>query len=65
MLRPCPICKTPNDSETNANFPFCSERCRLQDLGNWSAEKYVVSEPLFDESEDEPSEVPNPDDTIH
>ena len=65
MRRPCPICKTPNDSENNANFPFCSDRCRLQDLGNWSAEKYVVSEPLFDESEDEQSEVPNPDDTIH
>jgi uncharacterized protein len=65
MRRPCPICKTPSDPETGANFPFCSERCRLQDLGNWSAEKYVVSEPLFDESEDEQSEAPNPDDTIH
>jgi uncharacterized protein len=65
MRRPCPICKTPNDSETNANFPFCSERCRLLDLGNWAAEKYVVSDPLFDESEDKPSEVPNPDDTIN
>jgi len=65
MRRPCPICKTPNDSDTNANFPFCSERCRLRDLGNWAAEKYVVSEPLFTESEDEIIEAPNPDDTIH
>jgi endogenous inhibitor of DNA gyrase (YacG/DUF329 family) len=37
----------------------------LRDLGNWAAEKYVVSEPLFTESEDEISEAPNPDDTIH
>lgn len=65
MQRRCPICKTLNDSETNAEFPFCSERCRLQDLGNWSAGKYVVSEPLFDESEDELSEAPNPDDITH
>ena len=41
----------PTDSEKNADFPFCSERCRLLDLGAWSAEKYVVSEPVFDEQE--------------
>jgi len=22
--------------------PFCSERCRLTDLGNWAAEKYRI-----------------------
>ena len=65
MQRRCPICKVPSDSETNAEFPFCSERCRLQDLGNWSAEKYVVSEPLFDESDDELNEAPKSDDIIH
>jgi hypothetical protein len=25
--------------------PFCSERCRDVDLGNWAAEKYVLSTP--------------------
>lgn len=35
----------------DAEFPFCSERCRLLDLGAWSAEKYVVSDPIFDEEE--------------
>jgi uncharacterized protein len=65
MQRRCPICKKLNDSETNAEFPFCSERCRLRDSGNWAAEKYVVSEPLFDESEDKLSEAPNPDDITH
>jgi uncharacterized protein len=34
-------------------FPFCSERCRLLDLGNWASEKYVVSEPAIDESDPE------------
>jgi endogenous inhibitor of DNA gyrase (YacG/DUF329 family) len=50
MQRKCPICKKPTDSERDADFPFCSERCRLMDLGNWSSEKYVVSSPTFDES---------------
>jgi endogenous inhibitor of DNA gyrase (YacG/DUF329 family) len=35
---------------TDAEFPFCSERCRLLDLGNWASEKYAVSEPVLDES---------------
>ena len=33
------------------DFPFCSERCRLLDLGAWASEKYVVSDPIFDEEE--------------
>ena len=41
----------PTDSDTHADFPFCSERCRLHDLGNWASEKYVVSDPVFDMSE--------------
>ena len=28
----CPICKKPVKS-ADADFPFCSERCRLIDLG--------------------------------
>jgi endogenous inhibitor of DNA gyrase (YacG/DUF329 family) len=51
MIRNCPICKTPVDSYSNSEFPFCSERCRLLDLGAWASEKYVVSEPVFDEEE--------------
>ena len=33
------------------DFPFCSERCRIKDLGNRASEKYVVSDPIFDEEE--------------
>jgi uncharacterized protein len=50
MKRLCPICRKPADSETDPDFPFCSERCRLIDLGNWSSEKYKISEPVIDES---------------
>ena len=63
MKRLCPICRKPTDSETNADFPFCSERCRLLDLGNWSSEKYVISNPVFDESEDEDSRSAERDET--
>ena len=62
MKRHCPICRKPTDSETNADFPFCSERCRLLDLGNWASEKYVISNPVFDESEEEDSRPSDPDD---
>jgi len=48
MKHHCPICKKTTDSATDADFPFCSERCRLTDLGAWAAEKYVVSDPIFD-----------------
>ena len=64
MKRKCPICKKPTDSETNAEFPFCSDRFRTIDLGNWASEKYVVSEPVIDEDalEDSPPPTLNPND---
>lgn len=62
MKRVCPTCRRPVDSETDRDFPFCSERCRLIDLGNWSSEKYKISEPVIDESAaDEPAREPEHD----
>jgi uncharacterized protein len=41
----CPICK--KDVAPDAStLPFCSERCKLIDLGNWASEKYVISTPV-------------------
>ena len=40
----CPICKKPV-TRGSEDFPFCSERCREIDLGNWAMEKYVISSP--------------------
>jgi uncharacterized protein len=51
MKHKCPICKAETDSAVHADFPFCSERCRDRDLGNWATEKYVVSEPVFTEED--------------
>jgi endogenous inhibitor of DNA gyrase (YacG/DUF329 family) len=37
----CPICKKVVKS-SDAEFPFCSERCRTIDLGKWASGAYVV-----------------------
>ena len=37
----CPICKK-DVQESDPQFPFCSERCRVLDLGNWASEKYAI-----------------------
>ena len=46
----CPMCKKTVKS-TNADFPFCSPRCRIIDLGKWASGGYVVSSPASDEEE--------------
>jgi endogenous inhibitor of DNA gyrase (YacG/DUF329 family) len=40
MIR-CPVCKK-EVALSGADFPFCSERCRIIDLGNWASEKYRI-----------------------
>jgi uncharacterized protein len=46
----CPICKKPVKA-TDADFPFCSDRCRLIDLGKWASGAYVISSPATDAEE--------------
>jgi uncharacterized protein len=43
----CPICKKVVTSKA-AEFPFCSDRCRLLDLGKWASGGYVISSPVQD-----------------
>jgi len=57
MTVKCPICKKGVALGT-PDFPFCSERCRLIDLGKWANEEYKISTPatpqkLPEEDEDE------------
>ena len=42
----CPVCKIKEVALGDAEFPFCSERFRVIDLGNWASGKYVISTPL-------------------
>ena len=51
----CPICKktVPDPApvhERPKHFPFCSDRCKLIDLGRWLDGKYQI--PLADRDED-------------
>lgn len=38
----CPTCRTVVGWEENPARPFCSERCRLSDLGAWVTEEYRI-----------------------
>jgi len=52
-LARCPICQRKFDPQQRTTMPFCSERCRLIDLGHWLDERYgLEQEP--DEDEDQP-----------
>jgi len=33
---------------SDEEFPFCSQRCRVIDLGRWASGGYVISAPLND-----------------
>jgi len=40
----CPTCRKEIAWEGNPYRPFCSERCKLVDLGNWASERYRIPE---------------------
>lgn len=50
----CPTCGKKDTWQTDNTFrPFCSDRCKLIDLGDWASEKHrVPGEPA------NPSELP-------
>ncbi|HTT10174.1 MAG TPA: DNA gyrase inhibitor YacG [Burkholderiaceae bacterium] len=55
----CPTCGKPVAWLSESRWrPFCSERCRLVDLGDWAAERHVIpggqSEPAPDEKGEDP-----------
>ena len=55
----CPTCHKPvHWSESSAYRPFCSDRCRLIDLGAWASESYRIPDdkPLDDDADTNNSE---------
>jgi uncharacterized protein len=41
----CPNCKKQSEYSTSNPFrPFCSERCKMIDLGDWANENYRISD---------------------
>ena len=43
----CPTCKAAVQAK-DEHFPFCSDRCRLLDLGKWASGGYKISSPILD-----------------
>ena len=43
----CPTCRKVV-LRSEAEFPFCSDRCRLIDLGKWASGGYVISRAVND-----------------
>lgn len=42
----CPTCETSLEWDPNNPYrPFCSERCKLIDLGEWASESYKIPTP--------------------
>jgi hypothetical protein len=43
----CPTCRAIVLAGSE-DFPFCSDRCRVIDLGKWASGGYVISSPIHD-----------------
>lgn len=53
---PCPICQQKGPWFEKPFGPFCSERCKMVDLGKWLGEEYRIDSPLTVEDLQELSE---------
>lgn len=56
MVIACPHCKNKTTWEENPWRPFCSERCKMIDLGKWAQEDYRIAAATADESGSEPAQ---------
>jgi endogenous inhibitor of DNA gyrase (YacG/DUF329 family) len=52
----CPVCKKKTSWKDNLFRPFCSDRCRLVDLGKWASDEYRIPGEKNDTSEENPEE---------
>jgi endogenous inhibitor of DNA gyrase (YacG/DUF329 family) len=56
-MNKCPTCNKQVEWQNNPFRPFCSERCKLVDLGKWVNDEYrVPGKPLRDEPVDKDEE---------
>lgn len=57
----CPVCDRAMDEVGPAEWPewpFCSRRCRLIDLGRWMGERYRIPSEEAPEARDDEADVP-------
>lgn len=59
VAAPCPRCGAVSEVDESKplpeHFPFCSERCRLIDLGKWFGEEYRIAGRAVRPDEPDPS----------
>jgi len=57
----CPNCRKEAEWDDNPHRPFCSERCRLIDLGAWLEEKFRIpgseNEPVSPDQDSDGDEI--------
>ena len=51
----CPTCRRELDWSASEFRPFCSDRCRLIDLGAWLSEKHAIPGDAPADADDGPS----------
>jgi len=47
----CPACKDITTWEENPFRPFCTERCKLIDLGAWASDEYRIPGKTLEEKD--------------
>ncbi|NQV35236.1 MAG: DNA gyrase inhibitor YacG [Phycisphaeraceae bacterium] len=53
----CPVCHRkdttePIDGKRSKYYPFCSDRCKLVDLGAWLDSKYMIASNMASQDPD-------------
>lgn len=61
LIVACPTCKTSVPWTAQQRFkPFCSERCKMIDLGDWATEAHKIpAEPLVSDADDSEADYLN------
>jgi endogenous inhibitor of DNA gyrase (YacG/DUF329 family) len=57
----CPVCSTPVAwTDASPWRPFCSERCKTIDLGDWASDRHVIPGSPADSTDQGPASDPDP-----
>jgi endogenous inhibitor of DNA gyrase (YacG/DUF329 family) len=62
MKHNCPVCQKKVETtikQQHSYFPFCSQRCKLIDLGAWLDVEYRIVSTRQSQESDEPIDVPS------
>ena len=50
MMVKCPICGKEIEWQGNPHRPFCTERCKMTDLGKWASDEYRITDSPLDDN---------------